>query len=1232
MNRPYLQKDIAELQRLFAWHRDDVAVLQDLLAELGHRRAGSARNLMSQILSRIDEIEPESESDRENGEPEIRYTHDWGTWGFRGEYGKQTVSSKSQIANETANKVQAPRATTGSIRTSTPQHYELFGSETEAYGPIPDDRERPDRLALIRPPGTRGLPDAYVRPLKREVALNLPPDADLPDRFIAALQELVREIKKTGAGQRRYELEKGHRAEAAGGEVLYSFPFADEAELFEDAQVEVHLEGRRVEGTVVSIGGGRLVLALKEEIGTEVRFAVLLIDATALLEALREKIESAKKSEITLNRTLADAVVGKGPWPARPDDPIRTDRELDLNESQRRAHEHVLTEALTFVLGPPGCGKTRTLGEIVRSGFENNKRVLICSNTNKAVDQVLYRVCEAFGRDHPAMEEGKVVRLGRVADDKLASEYPEYVTVDGIVERRSVGLKAEKRWIESQIAGIDARTEHAGRILVQFEALGLAERELATEQANVNELARMGKALQEELSHNSTCRDELDAELQRRRTAIFGFFHRSEDAIQADIQRTATERQGIAMRISDLKERYTAARQRFEQARRTRDSRRSKVADKDRAGAEAVIAQTKDKRDKLVAQLREVEGKIAELRDSVLRDARIVGATCTKAYLSQKDIGQVDLVIIDEASMVILPVAWFSAGLARERVVISGDFRQIPPIVTTEQEAIFTEQEAIFEVLGLDPFTAAGLANLDDPRVMFLDTQHRMRAEIWELISGPMYDHRVLTAAESEPKPRRVPPMPFENPLTIIDTSDLWPFESRNVFFSRFNMLHALLVRNLAWHFRQAGVIESNHDMGVCTPYAAQARMIQKLLEGEDLDRFVQASTVHRYQGDERRIMLLEIPECHGGSWALGQFVQGLPPNHVGARLINVAVSRAQENFVVVANLTYLDKRLPAASLLREILHKMQERGRIVSGREVLKLRPIKSDLGGLIGQMAFDEMVDSMGIFDEAQFERAIAHDIQCAKQSIVLFSGYVTPARVGKLGDLLRAKILDGVKVRCVTRPPKLNGSIPEAAGREAVEMLEGIGAVVDFRAKIHQKVCLIDNRIVWWGSLNVLSHMYHSDETMTRAVNDGFARVVAAHMSKRPISAEKAVAAIAEAENPRCPSCGAHTVLDEGRYGPFLYCEGLCGWRRSIKEERRRTRADGRRKGNEEASDLPQKGPPCPKCGGETRQRQGRFGSFYGCVRYPECQGTAEMPTTARARKGKTSRRSGTSKARK
>ena len=227
----------------------------------------------------------------------------------------------------------------------------------------------------------------------------------------------------------------------------------------------------------------------------------------------------------------------------------------------------------------------------------------------------------------------------------------------------------------------------------------------------------------------------------------------------------------------------------------------------------------------------------------------------------------------------------------------------------------------------------------------------------------------------------------------------------------------------------------------------------------------------------------------------------------------------------------------------------MQQNGHVVHGNDILAMRPIERDLKGLLGQMPFEAEVETFGIFDEESFERGLAHDIREAKQSVVIFSGYVTPARVGKLHDLLRSKINDGVKVRCVTRPPQTNGAVTQDQGREALDGLERIGVTVDCRAKIHQKVCLIDNRIVWWGSLNALSHAGRSDETMTRAVNEGLAATVAAHMCRGRGPTDKATATVADAENPRCPECGGRTFYNEGKYGPYFSCEnGRCGWRAS------------------------------------------------------------------------------------
>ena len=214
-----------------------------------------------------------------------------------------------------AQSISARRA--GAARTPS-----LLGAETQDFEQSPDDRRRPQRLSRMRPPGTAGLPDPWVRLRAKDISLGVSKDANLPDYYIAALIALIAEIKKTGAGQRRYEVENGTRVDAPSGDTVYVFPFTDEADLFEDAMVEVAVPGRRVEGSVVSIAPGRLVLAVKEDLGPVLRKAIVLIDATALLEALKEKIDQIKSGQLTINRVLADAVVGRAVLPADPT-PIR---------------------------------------------------------------------------------------------------------------------------------------------------------------------------------------------------------------------------------------------------------------------------------------------------------------------------------------------------------------------------------------------------------------------------------------------------------------------------------------------------------------------------------------------------------------------------------------------------------------------------------------------------------------------------------------------------------------------------------------------------------------------------------------------------------------------------------------------------------------------------------------------------------------------------------------------
>ncbi len=58
-------------------------------------------------------------------------------------------------------------------------------------------------------------------------------------------------------------------------------------------------------------------------------------------------------------------------------------------------------------------------------------------------------------------------------------------------------------------------------------------------------------------------------------------------------------------------------------------------------------------------------------------------------------------------------------------------------------------------------------------------------------------------------------------------------------------------------------------------------------------------------------------------------------------------------------------------------------------------------------------------------------------------------------------------------MTRPPEDFKEKDGAALRETLKTLDSSGVCVVFRSKIHQKFAVIDQKIVWYGSINLLSY---------------------------------------------------------------------------------------------------------------------------------------------------------------
>jgi DNA or RNA helicases of superfamily II len=107
--------------------------------------------------------------------------------------------------------------------------------------------------------------------------------------------------------------------------------------------------------------------------------------------------------------------------------------------------------------------------------------------------------------------------------------------------------------------------------------------------------------------------------------------------------------------------------------------------------------------------------------------------------------------------------------------------------------------------------------------------------------------------------------------------------------------------------------------------------------------------------------------------------------------------------------------------------------------------------------------------LFDSSSFSPAFSADLQAAKREIIIASPFLTLNRVKKVMSILE---LSGAAVTIVTRP--ISDYKEKDAGRVSsiLKYLADKGVAVTEKTKLHQKFAVMDGRIVWYGSIDLLS----------------------------------------------------------------------------------------------------------------------------------------------------------------
>jgi len=250
------------------------------------------------------------------------------------------------------------------------------------------------------------------------------------------------EVARHNAVNTAVPLVSGRRIARVGGSFQYAFKVESLLELPDDSPADLIVPGKGgpIEATVVSVEGLNVVVSIGIDLGAFVPAARLQTDLSLLLRKLITRIEDKRD----LPNHAADRLLGLRPVSGQPVLLVNTH---SLNAQQLESAASSLGRDTTFIWGPPGTGKTHTIGAIGAELYQAGRSCLIVSHTNIAIDGAILSINERLaGQFRP----GLVLRVGDPKDSRLLDPKNKELLLATHVERRQAELVARKQSLESE--------------------------------------------------------------------------------------------------------------------------------------------------------------------------------------------------------------------------------------------------------------------------------------------------------------------------------------------------------------------------------------------------------------------------------------------------------------------------------------------------------------------------------------------------------------------------------------------------------------------------------------------------------------------------------------------------------------------------------------------------------------------------------------------------------------
>lgn len=375
----------------------------------------------------------------------------------------------------------------------------------------------------------------------------------------------------------------------------------------------------------------------------------------------------------------------------------------------------------------------------------------------------------------------------------------------------------------------------------------------------------------------------------------------------------------------------------------------------------------------------------------------VVATTCISANKLGEPKPYFDLVIIDEASQCNNAVSLVPI-IRGSNLMLVGDPQQLSPVILLDEKdnATLREKYHVAEEYDyrLNSIYKTFLACDSVSDEILLRFHYRCHKQIIQFNNLKYYNQRleILSAVESE------------HPLLYVDVPAMQEFQ-KNTAPEEAEQIIDFILKN------------KDRKIGIITPFVNQKNYINQLLRENHLEH-VACGTVHAFQGDEKDIILFSLALTDGTGAKTYQWLKN------NKELINVAVSRAREQLVILSNQEVLD-RLHSASQGDDDIYELVAYVRSNGTSQVTQKEAQSRALGikpySTATEQAFmDSLNHALGNIDRSmnrytvQKEVAIAHvfqeNISCASLFYTGRFDFVVYSKTGRMERPVLAIELDG------------------------------------------------------------------------------------------------------------------------------------------------------------------------------------------------------------------------------